>query len=334
MKDIVTLKHGDGGEHTDALIKDIFYKYFCNDLLINSLDAAIFEVNKGKLALTTDSFVVKPLVFSGGNIGKLAVCGTVNDLTASGAKPLFLSCAFIIEEGFDMELLEEIVRSMGETCEKTGVKIITGDTKVVEKNSIDGIFINTSGIGIIHEEYNPKPICIGDDIIITGGIGEHGATIALERYKILGNSKLTSDCRPLNHIIEKLNHNMNIIKLMKDPTRGGLATALNEIVRSVGLNINIAEDKVPISREVKSINELLGIDSLYMACEGRMIIVVDKQHTQQVLNVLHGCEGCEKSIVIGHFEYANKNPIVIMETNIGGKRIIGSLEGEMLPRIC
>lgn len=334
MENIVTLFHGDGGKYTNLLIKEVFYKHFDNDLLLNSLDASVFEVSQGKIAFTTDSYVIKPLFFSGGDIGKLAVCGTINDLATAGAKPLYLSCGVIIEEGFNMGLLENIARSMGEVCKKTGMKIITGDTKVVEKGFVDGIFINTSGIGVVQGGYKSKPIQEGDQIIITGGIAEHGTTIALERYQIEAAGKIKSDCMPLNNIVEQLKKYMGNIKLMKDPTRGGLATALNEIVEVAGRGVCLLEETIPITAEVKSMNELLGLDPLYLASEGRMIIIVEKEKSHEVLAMMKRCKGCEDAAIIGKFTSDVVRPSVLLETGIGGKRIIPSLEGVMLPRIC
>lgn len=334
MEKAITLRHGDGGKYTDSLIREIFYKHFDNPLLVSSIDSSVFEVNQGRLAFTTDSFVVKPLVFSGGDIGKLAVCGTINDLVVAGAKPLYLSCGFIIEEGFEIELLDKIAESMGQTCKKAGVNIITGDTKVVEKGSADGIFITTSGIGIVQCGYQPKPICEDDEIIITGGVAEHGTTIAVERYGIKVEGNISSDCMPLNNILKGIQKHMDCIKLMKDPTRGGLATALNEIAEISGMGIYMFEESIPISKEVKAVNELLGIDPLYLASEGRMIIVVEQYRSSEVLNDIRQFQGCEDSRIIGHFVSNKTYPKVVMETYIGGRRIIGTLEGHMLPRIC
>lgn len=334
MDNHVKLIYGDGGKNTSLFIKEIFHKHFHNSLLINGLDASVFEVNQGKLAFTTDSFVVKPLFFSGGDIGKLAVCGTINDLVVSGAIPLYLSCGFIIEEGFRIDLLEQIVRSMGEICKETGVKIITGDTKVVEKGSVDGLFINTSGIGVINRGYEQKSIKEGDKVIVTGGIGEHGTTIAIERYEMKVKGNLESDCMPLNRVIEKLEKYANNIKLMKDPTRGGLATALNEIAEFAGMGIHLLEESIPVKKEVQSVNQLLGLDPLYLACEGRMIVVVDQKECESVLEEIRQCKGCEDSVIIGSFVNSGIEFVVFLETCIGGKRIIGPLEGTMLPRIC
>lgn len=334
MNDIVTLRHGDGGKYTNLLIKDIFYKHFDNDLLQNSLDAAVFEVNQEKLAFTTDSYVVKPLLFSGGNIGKLAVCGTINDLATAGAKPLYLSCGVIIEEGFDLSLLEKIAQTMGEICKQTGVKTITGDTKVVEKGFVDGIFINTAGIGVVQEGYQSKPVKEDDQIIITGGIAEHGTTIAIERFQIDATGNIKSDCMPLNNLVVGLKNHLGSIKLMKDPTRGGLGTALNEIVEIAGRSIYLFEEAIPITEEVKAVNELLGLDPLYLASEGRMIIIAEKEKSQDILDVVRSCEGCENAAIIGSFTSNIDNPNVLLETSIGGKRMIQPLEGVMLPRIC
>ncbi|QUH26402.1 hydrogenase expression/formation protein HypE [Serpentinicella alkaliphila] len=334
MNDKVLLRYGDGGKHTNLLIRNIFYKHFHNDMLVNYHDASVFDLDHGRLAFTTDSFVVKPLVFPGGDIGKLAVCGTINDLVTAGAKPLYLSCGFIIEEGFDIKLIEKIAESMGEMCRKTGVKIITGDTKVVEKGAVDGVFINTSGIGVVQAGYQPKTIQEGDQIIITGGIAEHGTTIAVERFKIKVEGNIKSDCSPLNHIIERIQPKLESIRLMKDPTRGGLATALNEIVEMSGKGIRLLEKAIPISSEVKSINELLGLDPLYHACEGRLIIIVEKQNAEEVLDEIRRCEGCEDATIIGGFDLIGVHPRVVMETYIGGRRIVSPLEADMLPRIC
>lgn len=334
MEGNIKLTHGNGGKETELLIKEIFHKYFNNNILINSLDASVFEVGQGKLAFTTDSFVVKPLFFSGGDIGKLAICGTINDLVVSGASPMYLSCGFIIEEGFSIESIEKIAKSMGEVSREIGVKIITGDTKVVERGSVDGVFINTSGIGSVHKGYREKRIKEGDKIIVTGGIAEHGTTIAIEQYQMNVKGDFKSDCMPLNEVFEKVESYINSIKLMKDPTRGGLATSLNEISEVTGMGICLSEENLPIRQEILSVNEILGLDPLYLACEGRMILVVDERESKNILEKIRQCYGCEDAEIIGSFVNTGDEPIVFMETFFGGKRIIGPLEGEMLPRIC
>ncbi|KLE17497.1 hydrogenase expression/formation protein HypE [Clostridium sp. C8] len=333
MNNVIKLSHGDGGKHTEELIKNIFYKYFNNDLLVKGQDATIFQAANNKLAFTTDSFVVKPVFFSGGNIGKLAVCGTINDLIVSGASPLYLSAGFIIEEGFSLENLNKIVKSMSETCLESGVSIITGDTKVVEKGKVDGIFINTSGIGIVLERYKQKPIKDGDKIIVTGNIGDHGTTIAIERYDIKVKDKIKSDCASLYPFTEIIKDNYDSIKIMRDPTRGGLATVLHEFSNLCELGIHLMEEDIPIDRGVIAVNELLGFDPLYMACEGRMVIVVEESEAENILKKIQEFNGGKNAKIIGEFIKESRNTIFI-ENYFGGKRILPPLEGNMLPRIC
>ncbi|MPL95471.1 Carbamoyl dehydratase HypE [bioreactor metagenome] len=333
MNNVIKLSHGDGGKHTEELIKNIFYKYFNNDLLVKGQDATIFQAANNKLAFTTDSFVVKPVFFSGGNIGKLAVCGTINDLIVSGASPLYLSAGFIIEEGFSLENLNKIVKSMSETCLESGVSIITGDTKVVEKGKVDGIFINTSGIGIVLERYKQKPIKEGDKIIVTGNIGDHGTTIAIERYDIKVKDKIKSDCASLYPFTEIIKDNYDSIKIMRDPTRGGLATVLHEFSNLCELGIHLMGEDIPIDRGVIAVNELLGFDPLYMACEGRMVIVVEASEAENILKKIQEFNGGKNSKIIGEFIKESRNTIFI-ENYFGGKRILPPLEGNMLPRIC
>lgn len=333
MKEVIKLTHGDGGKYTKKLIQELFYKYFNNELLIKGQDATVFQGGKDKLAFTTDSFVVKPLFFSGGDIGKLAVCGTVNDLIVSGARPLYLSASFIIEEGFSLDILKKIVKSMSQTCLESGVNIITGDTKVVEKGELDGVFINTSGIGIISEKYYQKTIEEGDKIIVTGNIGEHGTTIAIERYNIKSGNNIKSDCASLYPFVEILKDNYDSIKTMRDPTRGGLATVLNEFSDISGLGIHLNEKDIPIDNNVAAVNELLGFDTLYMACEGRMVLVVEKLQAEKILNIIKSIDEGKDAKIIGEFVKEDEN-IVFIENYFGGKRILPPLEGNMLPRIC
>lgn len=333
MSQTIKLVHGDGGRHTQMLIQKLFYKYFDNELLMQGLDAAVLPAISEKLAFTTDSFVVKPLFFQGGNIGKLAACGTINDLVVSGAKPLYLSAGFIIEEGFSIDVLEEIVKSMGEVCLEAGVKLVTGDTKVVEKGSVDEIFINTSGIGSIINDYRVKSIEPGDRIIVTGNIGEHGTTIAKERYNIKVNGNFNSDCATLYPFLEKLKDYYASIKIMRDPTRGGLATVLHEFLELCDLGIHIFEEDVPISEEVKAFNQLLGLDPMYMACEGRMILVVKDSESQKILDVFQEIDEGKEAKIIGSFVSEPKKTI-FLENYFGGRRILAPMEASMLPRIC
>jgi hydrogenase expression/formation protein HypE len=333
MKETIKLVHGDGGKYTNGLIQGIFYKYFNNSMLTTGIDAAIFSVTNSKMAFTTDSFVVKPLFFKGGDIGKLAVCGTINDLSVSGAKPLYLSSSFIIEEGFSIKTLELIVKSMANQCVQSGVKIVTGDTKVVEKGSVDGIFINTAGVGIIENNFEIKPIEAGDKIIVSGNIGEHGTTIAIERYNIKLKGNFKSDCASVYEVINILKEYYPFIKIMKDPTRGGLATVLNEISNLSGLGVKLMEGSIPISKDIEAVNEILGLDPLYMACEGRVVFVVKGEVAEEILVKIHRLEQCRNARIIGTF-IEEPRGIVYMENIFGGKRILNMLEGEMLPRIC
>jgi hydrogenase expression/formation protein HypE len=333
MNEVIKLIHGDGGVHTQRLIEQLFYKHFNNKLLLQGQDASVLPAIQGKMAFTTDSFVVKPLFFSGGDIGKLAVCGTINDLVVSGATPLYLSASFIIEEGFSMHSLEEIVKSMGEVCRNCGVNIVTGDTKVVEKGSVDGIFINTAGIGRMIDGYEIKPIEAGDEIIVTGGIGEHGTTVALERYDIKVKGEVRSDCATLDVFMEEIKDHLPSIKIMRDPTRGGLATVLHEFSTLSGLGIHLIEEHIPISEGVRVVNQLLGLEPLYMACEGRMVLVVKEYEAEKLLEIIKSMEQGKGARIIGRFIKEPQDTIFI-ENYFGGKRILAPLEGNMLPRIC
>jgi hydrogenase expression/formation protein HypE len=332
LSDKIKLAHGDGGTKTNRLIRDIFLESYGGDENLIS-DSFVFTTEKSRLAFTTDSFIVKPLFFRGGDIGKLAVCGTINDLATAGAKPLYLSAGFIIEEGFEVEELRKIANSMGEISKNTGVRIVTGDTKVIEKGSADGLFINTSGIGIVSESYCTSPIEAGDEIIITGSIAEHGTAILLDRYDLEIESDIISDCCPLNFLVSDLANELQYIKMMKDPTRGGLATILNEIAASTGLNAELYENQIPINKQVKAVNDLLGIDPLYLACEGRMVIIIKKGYGKLILEHLHNLKECENARIIGRFT-SDEQGIVYLQTNIGGRRILPALDAQTVPRIC
>jgi hydrogenase expression/formation protein HypE len=329
----IKLNHGDGGTKTNELIREIFLKSYGEEGEVCLSDSFVFTTKASKLAYTTDSFVVQPVFFRGGDIGKLAICGTLNDLATAGAKPLYVSAGFIIEEGFDIEALCQIARSMGEVCKRNGVKIVTGDTKVVEKGSADGIFINTSGIGVVSEQYSPCEIEPGDEIIITGTIAEHGTAILLDRYDLAIETNIKSDCCALSHLVSDLEIMLPYIKQMKDPTRGGVATVLNEIAEYAGFNVELLENNIPISPQVKAVNEILGIDPLYLACEGRMLLVVKKGNGSKILQLLEEFCGCREAQMIGCFT-ADRQKLVYMQTKIGGKRVLPSLESQTVPRIC
>jgi hydrogenase expression/formation protein HypE len=333
VNEYIKLVEGDGGKHTKKLMEEIFYPNFYNELLLEKGDAAVFPLGNDRVAYTTDSFVVKPIFFPGGNIGKLAVCGTVNDLIVSGANPVALSAGFIIEEGFERSKLETIVSTMELMCKLAQVSIVTGDTKVVEKGDIDGIIINTSGIGIMQSHFKIKTLEPGDQIIVTGGIGEHGTTIAIKRYGMNITGDYKSDCAlltPFIHVIHKYEH---VIKIMRDPTRGGIATTLHEFLEQYGYSICLYEEKIPVKASIKAVNEMLGFDPLYMACEGRMVLVVKKEYAEEILKALMEKEEGRDACIIGEVVEEDEK-LVYSKNYYGGKRIISELEGIMLPRIC
>ncbi|HBQ64214.1 MAG TPA: hydrogenase expression/formation protein HypE [Clostridiales bacterium] len=326
----IQLSHGDGGKKTSALIKEVFYKHFGNELLEKSRDAAIFALGDRKVAFTTDSFVVQPIFFSGGDIGKLAVCGTVNDLAAAGAEPLYLSTSFIIEEGFEIGQLEKIARSMGDICRQVGVSIVAGDTKVVEKGFADGLYINTSGIGVVMESYIPRDLLDGDEIIITGTIAEHGTTILALRHGFQ-NEHICSDCKPLKKIIEHLGEALCHVKCMTDPTRGGLATVLCEIAEFHNMGMIIEEEKLPIHPHVQTLHQILGTNPMFFASEGRLVLFVEKGQGTKICRLI--CEIEKDAAIIGTV-ISDDRKFVRLRTPIGGQRILTILQNEMIPRIC
>lgn len=334
-QDKVLLGHGSGGKLMHDLIKNLLLKYFKNPYLDKLTDAAIIRLKNKKVAFTTDSFVVKPLFFPGGNIGKLAVVGTVNDLAVMGAKPLFLSCAMIIEEGFSSAILEKIVKSIKEAAKDTGVEIITGDLKVVEKHSCDGIFINTTGIGEVLDNagLSTDKIKSGDKIIINGPIGQHGLAVLSARKELDFDFKIKSDCAALSKLILPLFTEKLGIKFMRDPTRGGLATTLNEITDKTNLGIMLDEEKIPVTQSVKAGCEILGLDPLYVANEGKAVLVVEKSKAKNILAKLKKHPLGKSAAIIGEFIDKPQNK-VCLKTSVGGVRIVDMLTSEILPRIC
>lgn len=335
MSDKILLSHGSGGKQTNSLINDLFFKYFNNSILNEMNDAAQLTLGGNKIAFTTDSFVVNPIFFNGGNIGKLAVCGTVNDIAVSGAKPLFLSSAFIIEEGFEISKLEEIVKSMAEEAEKAGVKIVAGDTKVVEKGSADGVFINTTGIGLIQENTNIKAsnAKTGDVVIVNGTLGDHGITIMCERNGLGFEGDIKSDCASLNELIESMLEVCTDIHVLRDATRGGIAAVLNEIAQASNVSIKINENSIPVSDEISGVCELLGLDPLYIANEGKLCAFVPEQYADKVLDAMRNHPLGVNSSIIGKVVEGNNNKVYI-DTIVGGQRIIDMPSGQQLPRIC
>jgi hydrogenase expression/formation protein HypE len=333
--DKILLAHGGGGILTDKLIKDEILSSLGNNLLNPLEDSAVFNLGESRLAFTTDSFVVKPIFFPGGDIGRLAVAGTVNDLLMAGSTPLYLSLALILEEGFPVESLKKIIKSIEETAKEAGVLIITGDTKVVEKNNVDQIFINTAGIGVI--EY-PGKISLsgakpGDKVIINGYIGDHGISVILKRTDLEVDLPVKSDAAPLRSLIGDILKSSEHIHCLKDPTRGGVAGVLNEIASSSSVGIKLYEEGIPIRKEVKAACDLLGFDPLTIANEGKVIVVCPGEDAEKILSVMRANPLGADSAIIG--EITDKpSGKVLLKTRIGGSRIVERPYGENLPRIC
>jgi len=334
--DVITMAHGGGGKIMNNLIEKMFMHYFENDLINEKHDGAVFNFEGHKFAFTTDSYVVNPLFFPGGNIGELAVYGTVNDLSMCGAKPLYLSIGLIIEEGFQVKELEKIIYSIKQACELCGVKVITGDTKVVEKNKGDGIFINTAGIGIVKNDINISPSFVktGDIILLSGDIGRHGIAIMASRENLEFETTIKSDCAPLNKIVQKLIEEKIEIHCLRDLTRGGLSSALNEIASQAKVEIEIEENSIEVLEEVKGVCEILGFDPLYVANEGRFIAFVKKEDAERALNIMHSDEVSNNATIIGELKSKRQNGLVTIKSIIGATRIFDMLSGEQLPRIC
>ena len=336
MKQIL-LDHGSGGLLTHELITSLFVKYFDNDILSGQGDSAILPMPNGQLAFTTDSYVINPIFFPGGNIGKLAICGTVNDLAVSGATPLYISCGFIIEEGLSFSDLETIVQSMANEAKAAGVKIVTGDTKVVERGSCDKLFINTSGIGVLesaHQEISSGTrIVAGDKIIINGTLADHGMAIMGKRNELDFHSEIQSDCACLNGLIKTALSVGDGVHFMRDATRGGVATVLCEVAEKHSLGVVIDEATLPLNENTKGICELLGFDPLYVANEGKVIMLVAADQASKVLSELRNDPLGKESAIIGEIVSAHPSKVVL-NTEVGGTRIVDMLTGAQLPRIC
>ncbi|MBN2541252.1 hydrogenase expression/formation protein HypE [bacterium] len=328
----ITISHGSGGKLTHELIKTLFLEQFNAPQLAPLNDSAIIDINGQKLAFTTDSYVVNPLFFPGGDIGKLAICGTVNDLSVMGAKPLFISCGYIIEEGLEYDALARITRSAAEAAQQAGAAIVTGDTKVVEHGKGDGIFINTSGVGICEYEL-PGKIETSDKVLVSGPIGDHEVAILVARGGLDFQVEIKSDCAPLWDLISKILSVSNKIKFMRDPTRGGLATVLNELVENKEYGIQIEEASIPISEKVNGVCSLLGFDPLYLANEGKVVVVVSSNDAMKVLDAMKGHALGDGAALIGEV-VAEPAGLVAMKTKVGGRRVVDMLVGTQLPRIC
>lgn len=334
MKDKILMAHGAGGKLAHELIAENLLKPLNNTLLANMDDSAVFDL-KGRLAFTTDSYVINPLFFPGGDIGRLAVCGTVNDLATSGARPLFLSLAFIIEEGLPLSELEEIVESIRLTAQEAGVMIITGDTKVVNHGCADKLFINTAGIGRIQDGVyisgsNARP---GDKIILSGTIGDHGIAVMCKREGMNFSTTLESDCAPLGEMVAEMLNVSQKIRCLRDPTRGGLATTLNELAGQSKVSISIEEDKIPVKDEVLGACEMLGLDPLYVANEGKIVAIVPPDDSGKLLEAMRKNKYGMNAAIIGEVT-SGRSGRVTMKTILGASRIIGMLTGDPLPRIC
>ena len=332
----ITMSHGAGGKATQTLIEAVFLDAFRNPLLEPLVVAASLSVAGARLALTTDSYVVSPLFFPGGNIGDLAVNGTVNDLSVSGATPLYLTAGFILEEGFGVEDLQRVVASMQEAALAAGVSIVTGDTKVVQRGKADGCYINTAGIGVIPADAAALGVAHaqpGDAIIVSGPIGDHGITIMLARGELDIEADLGSDTAPLNGLVADLLRAVPQVRAMRDATRGGVATILNEIARAADLGVLASEDDIPVRPQVRGACELLGIDPMYVACEGRLVAVVPRDSAEAAVRVMRAHPLGAEAAVIGEV-VADQPGIVRLKTAFGGTRIVDLLVGDPLPRIC
>lgn len=335
MTETITMDHGSGYGSTSELIESLFLNYFSGTGLTEHGDSAVLEISSGKIAFTTDSFVIKPIFFPGGDIGKLAVCGTVNDLAVSGSVPKYISCGFILEEGLPMTELEEVVISMAATARKCGVTIVTGDTKVVEKGACDKLYINTSGIGLLKEEHvhigSADRVKPGDIIIVNGDIAEHG--LAVLSFRNSFESSIISDCAPLNGMIQQCLETGADIHFMRDATRGGIATVLAELALKTKTGIELEEMDIPIKSEVSGLCEMLGFDPLYIANEGKVIIVISPEDSEKVLSALKKHQEGKNSRIIGTVVETHPERIVL-NTSIGGRRIVDIPAGTQLPRIC
>lgn len=336
----ITLAHGSGGKAMRDLIDDVFVSTFNNEVLAGLEDQARFDLAEltatgNRLAMTTDSFVVDPLFFPGGDIGKLAICGTVNDLAVGGATPLYLTCSMIIEEGFQVDMLRRIVDSMKATADAAGVVIVTGDTKVVHKGAADKLFINTAGVGVIPENINigSNRAQHGDVIIVNGYIGDHGAAIADARGELAIENDIHTDCQPLNGLITAMLEACPEIRCMRDATRGGLATVLNEFAQASQTGMYVDEDALAIRDEVRGMCEILGLDPLYLANEGKVVAIVPEGQADDVLAAMQSHSAGTDSRIIGSVADSAAGT-VILNTLFGGKRIVDMLVGEQLPRIC
>jgi len=335
MPNTILLSHGSGGEQSRSLVREIFAKRFSNPALNAMGDSAIVEIPRSLLAFTTDSYVVKPLFFPGGDIGKLAVCGTVNDLAVAGARPAYLTAAFVIEEGFEMSLLERVADSMAATAREAGVSIVAGDTKVVERGGLDGLFITTSGIGelFVSRPLNPARIEPGDAIIVNGAVADHGMAIMSAREGLSFTAEIESDCAPLASLAESLAAAVPDVRFMRDATRGGLAAVLNEAVEDRSFGVEIEEGTIPLNESTAAACELLGLDPLSVANEGKLVAFVPEKQAELALATMQGHRLGRKAAIIGRAT-ADEAGRVTLITSVGTRRLVAMPSGSQLPRIC
>lgn len=335
MNKKIDMTHGSGGHASAELIEELFVKYFDNDMLRQSNDQALFEVPAGRMVISTDGHVVSPLFFPGGDIGSLSVHGTVNDVAMSGAKPLYLSAGFIIEEGFPQADLERIVKSMAEASKKAGVPVVTGDTKVVERGKGDGVFITTTGVGVVPEgiDISGDKAQVGDVILINGSIGDHGVAIMSSRENLEFETTIESDSAALHDLIAEMVAATPNIHCLRDPTRGGLATTLNELSRQSGVGMVLEEDALPVKGQISAACELLGLDPLYVANEGKLVCICPEDEAEKLLSVMKAHPLGANAALIGRV-IEDEHGFVQMETSFGGSRVVDWLSGEQLPRIC
>jgi len=331
----IVMGHGSGGKMSHDLIKKVFLSVLENPILKTGDDAASVVFSGGNLAVSTDAHVVSPLFFPGGDIGKLAVCGTVNDVAMLGAKPLYLTAGFILEEGLLMETLQRVIASMKSAAEEAGVQIVAGDTKVVQKGKADGLYITTAGVGVIREgmTVGGAHAKAGDVIILSGSLGDHGIAVLGARGELGFQSSIQSDVAPLNHLIEAMMNASPNIHVLRDPTRGGLATTLNEIATQSNVGIMLDEKTIPVHSEVGAACEMLGFDPLYIANEGKLIAMVAREDAASVLKAMRATRYGEDAVIIGEVT-AEPRGRVLLKTAIGSTRVVDVLAGEMLPRIC
>lgn len=332
---VVEMSHGGGGRAMAQLIDQLFADAFANDILAQGNDQAAFDLPQGRVVMSTDSFVISPLFFPGGNIGNLAVHGTVNDVALSGGTPLYLTAGFILEEGYPLKDLKIIVNSMAKAAREAGVLIVTGDTKVVERGHGDGVYINTTGIGVVDEAINisGNRAQAGDKILINGFVGDHGVAIMSLREGLGFESTIQSDCASLNGLITDMVAAVPDIHVMRDPTRGGLAATLNELAHQSGVGMVLNEDNIPIRDEVRGACEILGLDPLYVANEGKLLAICSAKDADRLLTAMRAHPLGEQSAIIGEV-IEDKNNFVQMKTGFGGSRVVDWIAGEQLPRIC